>query len=279
MRARNIKPGFFKNEELAECEPFARILFEGLWCYCDREGRFEWRPKRIKAEILPYDEKCNVMSLLCQLFDRKLIVKYSANGKEYGFIPSFLDHNNPHPHEAKSKIPPFSQEFQCHDMQVTSNGHVDDLLGASQAESLNPSSLNPESLLMNPSSQDLVEQESATESEKPKKPLKKKNDPNIKKFINYYHNTFLERFNEKPMIDGGKDGKIIKTLLGTYNLEILKEFLDRFFSSTDPFILQGGYTIGVFKSQINKLIAGLKVDPKTATRFLTIKQWEPKNEE
>ena len=105
-----------------------------------------------------------------------------------------------------------------------------------------------------------------------------KRDPNIKKFIDYYHNTFLDRFNEKPMIDGGKDGKIIKGLLGTYELDILKEFLDRFFASSDPFILQGGYTIGVFKSQINKLIAGLKMDPKTASRFLTINQWEPKDE-
>lgn len=103
-------------------------------------------------------------------------------------------------------------------------------------------------------------------------------NPNVKKFIDHYHDKFLDRFNEKPMIDGGKDGKIIKTLLGTYDLEILKEFLDRFFDSTDPFILQGGYTIGVFKSQINKLIAGLKVDPKTASRYITIKQWEPKNE-
>ena len=103
-------------------------------------------------------------------------------------------------------------------------------------------------------------------------------NPDIKKFIDHYHDKFLDRFNEKPMIDGGKDGKIIKTLLGTYDLEILKEFLDRFFDSTDPFILQGGYTIGVFKSQINKLIAGLKVDPKTASRYITIKEWEPKNE-
>ncbi len=103
-------------------------------------------------------------------------------------------------------------------------------------------------------------------------------NPDIKKFIDHYHNTFLERFNEKPMIDGGKDGKIIKSLLGTYEIDLLKELLDKFFNSADPFILQSGYTIGVFKSQINKLIAGLKLDPKTASRFITIKQWEPKNE-
>jgi hypothetical protein len=53
-RSRNIKPGFFLNDELAECEPLARILFAGLWCIADREGRLEDRPKRIKAEVLPY---------------------------------------------------------------------------------------------------------------------------------------------------------------------------------------------------------------------------------
>ena len=55
VRARNLKPGYFKNEGLADLPPLARILFAGLWGMADREGRLEDRPKRIKAEILPYD--------------------------------------------------------------------------------------------------------------------------------------------------------------------------------------------------------------------------------
>jgi hypothetical protein len=62
-RARNIKPGFFLNDELAECEPLARLLFAGLWCIADREGRLEDKPKRIKVEILPYDD-CDIDYLL-----------------------------------------------------------------------------------------------------------------------------------------------------------------------------------------------------------------------
>jgi len=46
-RSRNIKPGFFRNEMLAECSPLARLLFAGLWCLADRFGRLEDRPKRI----------------------------------------------------------------------------------------------------------------------------------------------------------------------------------------------------------------------------------------
>ena len=62
MRARNIKPGFFKNEALADCDLQARLLFVGLWCMADREGRMEYRPKRIKIEVLPYDN-CNIEKL------------------------------------------------------------------------------------------------------------------------------------------------------------------------------------------------------------------------
>ncbi|MCX8018393.1 MAG: hypothetical protein N2690_10910, partial [Rhodocyclaceae bacterium] len=55
MRARNIKPGFYKNEDLAECSVWARLIFPGLWMMADRDGRLEDRPKRIKAELLPFD--------------------------------------------------------------------------------------------------------------------------------------------------------------------------------------------------------------------------------
>ncbi len=143
MRARNIKPGFFKNEELGELPPLARILFAGLWCYADKEGNFEWRPKRIKAEILPYDE-CDITSLLMSLRSAKFILDYNDNGNTYGFIPGFRSHQNPHPHEAGSKIPNPTKEiieqFQCHDMSVT----LQEMPATSRADSLIPDSLIPE---------------------------------------------------------------------------------------------------------------------------------------
>ena len=55
MRTRDIKPGFYFNEDLAECSCWARLIFPGLWMLADREGRLEYRPKRIKAQLLPYD--------------------------------------------------------------------------------------------------------------------------------------------------------------------------------------------------------------------------------
>lgn len=103
-RTRNIKPGFFMNEELAECDPLARLLFAGLWTIADREGRLEDRPKRIKAEILPYDNApCEL--LLAQLAKHGFIVRYCAAGEHYIQITKFLANQNPHVNEAPSSIP------------------------------------------------------------------------------------------------------------------------------------------------------------------------------
>ena len=126
MRTRNLKPGFFKNEDLAELPFGARILFEGLWCFSDREGRFEWRPKKIKAEIFPYDN-VKIEALLKTLLEKKFILHYSVDGVQYGYIPTFLEHQHPFFHEAKSIIPPPNtkniQENQCLDMAVPGSSH------------------------------------------------------------------------------------------------------------------------------------------------------------
>jgi len=104
MRARNLKPGFFKNEALAECSPLARLLFAGLWCLADRGGRLEDRPKRIRAELLPYDDG-SVEDLLSELHDAGFILRYAAAGGRFIQVVNFTKHQNPHHREAESTIP------------------------------------------------------------------------------------------------------------------------------------------------------------------------------
>lgn len=111
MRARNIKPGFFLNSELAELDFASRLLFIGLWCYSDREGRFEWKPKQIKATIFPYDN-VNIEKLLCNLMSLHFITCHDG----IGYVEHFKKHQNPHPHEAKSILPEKPEQIQCHDM-------------------------------------------------------------------------------------------------------------------------------------------------------------------
>jgi len=139
MRARNLKPGFFKNEMLAELDPLVRILFAGLWGLADRDGRLEDRPKRIKAEVLPYDD-CDVDAMLQVLADspEAFIVRYSVDGRSFIEIPAFHDHQAPHYKEAPSEIPPYAGELNHRP-----------IIGQSSVDS---DPLNPESGILNPES-------------------------------------------------------------------------------------------------------------------------------
>jgi hypothetical protein len=103
-RSRNIKPGFFTNDVLAELPPLARLLFAGLWTHCDREGRCEDRPKKIKAEILPYDE-CDADQLLEGLRKSGFIDRYVVGELRVIQVLTWDKHQNPHMKEAASTLP------------------------------------------------------------------------------------------------------------------------------------------------------------------------------
>ena len=106
MRTRHLKPGFFKNEQLAELPFETRLLFAGLWTMADRSGRLEDRPKRIDAEIFPYDKGLDVDAMLEQLTAKGFILRYILNENSYIQIPKWGSHQHPHPEEQSSKIPP-----------------------------------------------------------------------------------------------------------------------------------------------------------------------------
>jgi hypothetical protein len=103
-RARNIKPGFFTNEELVELPFSTRLLFIGLWTEADRAGRMEDKPKRIKMKLFPADE-LDVDQALQQLHDKGFVLRYEVDGDRFIQILAFDKHQNPHKDERKSEIP------------------------------------------------------------------------------------------------------------------------------------------------------------------------------
>lgn len=107
-RSRNIKPSLFKNELLGVADPMLTILFSGLWCLADREGRLEDRPLRIKAEIFPYRENTNINGYLTELERLGFIHRYSVSGKNIIQVTNFLKHQNPHKTEKNSDLPEYS---------------------------------------------------------------------------------------------------------------------------------------------------------------------------
>ncbi len=60
--------------------------------------------------------------------------------------------------------------------------------------------------------------------------------------------------NEEPVINWGKDSKLIHDLLQVYKDQRLSQLLIDFFASEDEFVTKNGYTIGIFRSQINTLL-------------------------
>ena len=103
-RARNIKPQIMANEDLAEISAIGRLLFVYLWMLADRDGRLEDRPKRIKAQALPYDD-ADTDALLSDLEDAGFIIRYAVHKKAIIQIVAFSKHQNPHSREQESELP------------------------------------------------------------------------------------------------------------------------------------------------------------------------------
>lgn len=123
-RIRTIKPEFFLHDGLYDAESATglplRLAFAGLWTLCDREGRFEWRPRRMKPVVLPYD-KVDFSDVLDALRDYGFVIKYAAAGRDYGAVPGFSRHQVVNNRERQSVIPapPKGAEGECRDAAGT----------------------------------------------------------------------------------------------------------------------------------------------------------------
>ena len=104
-RIRAIKPEFFTHERLAELPALDRLFFIGLWTVADKAGRIENRPKRLKVQIMPYDDY-DVVTGIERLRHGEHIVCYrDTAGRELIAIPSWPKHQRPHHTEKDSELP------------------------------------------------------------------------------------------------------------------------------------------------------------------------------
>ena len=144
-RARNIKPGFFKNEILGVADPLYSLLFEGLWVLADRSGRLEDRPLRIKGEVFPYRDGLNVDAMLNWLESNGFIRRYTAQGKKCILVLEFVKHQNPHKNETESELPAPSDECT----KPEEIGTVTEIIGSTRADPLSSDSLIPDTPILN----------------------------------------------------------------------------------------------------------------------------------
>lgn len=178
-RSRNLKPGFFTNDDLGELDPLARLMFAGLWTLADRSGRLEDRPKKIKAEVLPYDN-CDAEAFLAQLAERGFILRYEVAGKRFIQVLAWDKHQNPHCKEAPSIIPAPSVHVDA--TEAAPDKHSASTVLAQGEEQPLPerAGLIPDSLNLIPDSSPLIPREEPVQPRAPRSaPLPKPDDVSL----------------------------------------------------------------------------------------------------
>ncbi len=107
-KIRTVKPELFRHEQLFEAEQSSglplRLIFIGLFTVVDAEGRFRWRPRQLKLDILPYDE-INFSAVLSALSEFGFIQRYEYEGECYGYIPTWRKHQSINQREPESVLP------------------------------------------------------------------------------------------------------------------------------------------------------------------------------
>ncbi|AWN35765.1 hypothetical protein [Methylobacterium radiodurans] len=107
-RIRTIKPEFWTSEQVMECSTNARLLFIGLWNFCDDAGRMPASDKRIKASVFPSDDFTaeDVRRMIDELSANGLILLYTVEGKEYLQVTGWRHQKIDRPQTSKIPEPP-----------------------------------------------------------------------------------------------------------------------------------------------------------------------------
>lgn len=252
-RARNIKPSFFQNEELGELLPIERLAFIGMWTIADFKGCIELRPKRLKVQLLPYDE-CDFESIVNNLEKSRFISTYSVLGQRYIKIINFEKHQNPHKNERESgsEIPDITVRDdlinKINELEIIENNP--DKNGTAPADSLLliPDSLNTDSL--NPSSLN----PSVTPPEFSGSRLEKETELQIacRNTWASYSNAYFDKYQTEP-VRNAKVSSQVKDFVKRIGYEESPHVAAWFLNHTSAFYVQGGHVFGLLAKDAEKL--------------------------
>lgn len=218
-RQRVLHPNFFVDEKIVQVSAFARLMFQGLWCLADREGRLERKPLKLKMQLFPADS-VDGEALVGELEAIDLVRRYDVDGASYLWIPGFKKHQHVHPKEVASRLPePQSPGSKAmHEEKARAFGHATPgepgksghEPGGSRAGSSGTS--GPSGPSKNPSPD--------KRAPKPKKPV----DPRYGPLVGRLKALTLEHAKTDAFTNA--DGAALKTLIGRGELD--EEIITRF---------------------------------------------------
>lgn len=93
-RIRTIKPDFWSSEQVISCSLNARLLFIGMWNFCDDNGIHPASYMRLKAEIFPCDnfDTDEIKQYIDELIKNNLLHEYTVNDKTYWIVTGWKNH-------------------------------------------------------------------------------------------------------------------------------------------------------------------------------------------
>jgi len=227
----------------------AILVYNVLSSYSNQQGK-TWVSQTTIGNILGY-ARPTICKAIKVLEEYKLI---SIERNRHYLIYSLLKvETRCHPtelcHPTETRCHPTELQMSSYGTQTISNEQElknnINILSSSEKPDNDIALKNP---LENPTSNNLP-----LIAKKENKEKVKNTDKRIKEFIDYFATHYEKSTGQKYFVSGAKEGKLIKGLLASFDLDRLKELCDRFLEINDNFTQKAGHTIGVFYSQINKL--------------------------
>jgi len=113
-RIRTTKPEFWTSAQIAECSPISRLLFIGMWNFCDDHGLHPASVKRLKMEVFPSDtlDDAAIQNMVDELESAKLLHSYSVNGDHYWQVTGWAKHQKIEKPTYRHPLPQDDQEQQ-----------------------------------------------------------------------------------------------------------------------------------------------------------------------
>lgn len=213
-RQRTLHPNFFVDEKVVQVSAFARLMFQGLWCLADREGRLERKPLKLKMQLFPADA-VDGEHLIAELEVVGLVTKYEVDGHAYIFIPGFSRHQHVHPKEVPSKLPSPQSPGQDvkHEAKAQAFGHGTGVEPGQMAHETGGSRAGPSgtSDTAGPSWELLP---APRKRSAPKPPATKAPpDPRHAPLVKVFTDVFRRKRGTEYPFNGGRDAQLVTKLL------------------------------------------------------------------
>ncbi|KTD66721.1 hypothetical protein Lste_2927 [Legionella steelei] len=93
-RIRTVKPEFWTSEQILSCSLNARLLFIGMWNFCDDNGVHTASYVRLKTEVFPADDfsPAEIKKLINELIQNNLLCEYEEDNALYWMVTGWKKH-------------------------------------------------------------------------------------------------------------------------------------------------------------------------------------------